>query len=106
MTNQEIINKINAMELHNDDQVDAYTKDEFDDLDKEIQLTADELDFEKENLDKNSIILHLFNGEGADEQYFNLSDINYSDLQDYLCINNKKTRLQLLRLSKDFKENN
>ena len=117
MDTQSIINAINQIQLHNDDQVIAYDKDNFIDLVKELledynnnmeQLKEYEpeiFDLYKEvSLLDETIVISLFDGSDAEEKYILLNNLTMAHLQDYTSPNNQAERLELLQLKDEFKK--
>lgn len=122
MNTEAIINAINNVQLHNDDQVIAYDEDDFIALcveEAEEQFGGDDMamakyDSEKMELlhnikeaqekdEKPLIIISLFCGSDAREKYLLLNDLTMENLQDYTSPNNRSERLELLRLKEIYK---
>lgn len=122
MNTEKIIKAITEVSdtMHNGDQVTAYTMDEFsefvtDQVKNEFGGDISEarasmpewfevLDTAKKRLGKPTIILNLFEGNGARDCYCLLDDLDYITLQDYTDESNRAQRLELLRLRDEYKE--
>lgn len=122
MDTESIINAISSIKLHNDDQVIAWTVDDFADFVSDQIQSQFNGDVEEarlfepdyfEALDKAKakqrqgqpvVIISLFRGEDASETHLLLNDLDRATLQDYTSPNNHAERLELLELKKKYKK--